>query len=436
MDRARSSLYLDNFRGFSATTIPLRPVNFLIGENSTGKSSVLALVNLLSSPEFWFFQNFNHAYYEFGGFRDILSATAEGATHFTIGFCRTGGDEGTKHERPECYVLSYVEHGALPKIDFVAQADMGKLLVLRVMKEKYRFKVSDLPPEWGKRDSAELFALLSREREGKPSDFRDLPKNIPARAGLVTILGMLRQTLIEGKSARAAYPFPFRVPTHELVWFAPIRTKPKRTYDGYGRQFSPEGEHTPYLLRKRLSPGSPAGFRKAIEGFGQASGLFSKVHIKRLGEDADAPFELMIELAAQCQLRINSVGYGVSQVLPLVAEMLEQGKHVWFALQQPEVHLHPKAQAALGDLIYQVAETDRKHFLVETHSDFTVDRFRMNLKRNPKHTTEAQVLFFERTETGNQVFPIEIGADGEYPEDQPAHFRDFFLQEHMSMLGL
>ena len=70
-------LYLDNFRGFSNTVIPLKPVNFLVGENSTGKTSLLALLNLLSSSSFWLSQDFNSADYEFGGFKDILSKPYE-----------------------------------------------------------------------------------------------------------------------------------------------------------------------------------------------------------------------------------------------------------------------------------------------------------------------------------------------------------------------
>jgi hypothetical protein len=429
-------LYLDNFRGFSKTLIPLKPVNFLIGENSTGKSSILALVNLLCSPDFWFMQNFNLPDYEFGGFHDILSATAKKTNHFTIGFFRKRKDNKTKSETLDCYVLSYIERDALPMIDFVARTDGQKLLVIRSIKGKYKFKSSTIHSKWINKEASNLFNLLSSERDRNLSGFQELPKKISSKASFVPILAMLDFIASEGNFRDDEISFPFPLLTPDLVWFAPIRTRPRRTYDGYGRQFSPEGEHTPYLLRKRLSEKKPTAFRKAIEAFGKASGLFYEVVINRLGKDAAAPFELLVELAPKCPLRVNSVGYGVSQVLPLVVEMLARRNDSWFAIQQPEVHLHPKAQAALGDMLFHLAETDSKHFLVETHSDFTVDRFRMNFKKKIDHKTSAQVLFFERTNSGNQVHPIPILADGEYPDDQPAEFRKFFLQEQMSLLGL
>jgi len=251
------------------------------------------------------------------------------------------------------------------------------------------------------------------------------------------MLAMLESVVTGGEPDPHEFMFPVPLVCHNLAWLAPIRTKPKRTYDGYGAPFSPEGEHTPYLLRRKLSSGKKTEpFRAALEAFGKASGLFSAVEIHRLGEDAAAPFELLVHLLPSCPLRINSVGYGVSQALPLVVEMLARGKDSWFAIQQPEIHLHPRAQAALGDLIFQMAETEKKHFLVETHSDFTIDRFRMNLRKTPGHKSRAQVLFFERSATGNALEVLKLKDNGEYPEKQPAAFRNFFLKEQMDLLGL
>ena len=46
-------IFVDNFRGFKETIVPLKDVNFLVGENSTGKSSLLGLIKLINSPRFW-----------------------------------------------------------------------------------------------------------------------------------------------------------------------------------------------------------------------------------------------------------------------------------------------------------------------------------------------------------------------------------------------
>ena len=48
------TIYLNNFRGFKKSYLTLTDVNFLVGENSTGKTSILKLIKLLSDPRFWF----------------------------------------------------------------------------------------------------------------------------------------------------------------------------------------------------------------------------------------------------------------------------------------------------------------------------------------------------------------------------------------------
>lgn len=437
-----AALYIDNFRGFTKTVIPLKRVNFLVGENSTGKSSLLALVHLLCSPGFWFSQSFNLPDWEFGGFRDILSATAQEKTQFSIGLFASTEDAKTRAERIACYLLSYEERQGLPSLAFLAWLNGRKLFVMRAIQGKrrrYGFRIADAPEEAVRMEPSALFDFLSQERARKQEELQAVPGSIPSQAGslaLPAVVWMLQALSAGQKPEQTEMVFPLPLLTHDLVWFAPIRTRPRRTYDGYGGPFSPEGEHTPYLLRKKLSGSRSDAFRKAIEAFGRESALFDTVLVNPLAEDAAAPFELLVELAFKCPLRINSVGYGVSQVLPLVAEMLARPKRAWFAIQQPEIHLHPKAQAALGDLVFQVAENDSKHFLIETHSDFTVDRFRMNFRRNSEHKTAAQVLFFLRTKAGNQISVIPIRQDGEYADDQPEAFRQFFLQEQMKILGL
>ena len=132
-------------------------------------------------------------------------------------------------------------------------------------------------------------------------------------------------------------------------------------------------------------------------------------------------------------LGLDNVGYGVSQALPVLVEMFVRPKRTTFAIQQPEVHLHPKAQATFGDLIAELARSDEKRFVIETHSDFTIDRFRLNVRRNG--AIPSQLLFFERTDTGNKVTAIEIDELGNLSASQPDSYRDFFYNESLELLS-
>jgi predicted ATPase len=87
-----------------------------------------------------------------------------------------------------------------------------------------------------------------------------------------------------------------------------------------------------------------------------------------------------------------------------------------------------------------MALLDGKRFVIETHSDFTIDRFRMNYRKRrvtrKEQPPQSQVLFFERSNAQNTVTPLPIGAHGELPPDQPKGYRDFFIKEEMHLLDV
>jgi predicted ATPase len=176
-------------------------------------------------------------------------------------------------------------------------------------------------------------------------------------------------------------------------------------------------------------------FHAFMKHVGKASGLFQDVRIKNFGKGATAPFEVDVVLDGK-GLSLSTVGYGVSQSLPVLVEILARGPGTWLAIQQPEVHLHPRAQAALGEVLFEMAARYSQVFLVETHSDFTIDRFRMNYRTERADKPEGQVLFFERREKHNVVTSLPISASGDFPTDQPQRYRDFFVKEEMRLLGI
>ncbi len=432
-----TTIYLDKFRGFTDTVIPFENVNFLVGENSSGKSSVLALLNLMSSPQFWFSQDFNLPDYEFGGFRDILSATAGKHDEFMFGATQHVPPPKTKRQRSRTYLVAFREKEALPTVSFYSRLYDQDLISIKLFDGKFRYHAQTLAESDIPADARGRFDLLRRERDITLDDYLPLPKEIPTAFGLFNVILMLEAISKKDKSHEYEMGFPFPLMMNQIAWLAPIRTRPKRTYDGYGREFSPEGEHTPYELRRQLRGAeSKTGFRDALTLFGKESGLFSEVIVHELGDDASAPFEILLKLQSEIKLRINSVGYGISQALPLVVEMLTRPEQSWFAIQQPEVHLHPRAQAALGDLFFQMAEAQKHQYFIETHSDYTIDRFRLQFRKRPDHKTKAQILYFQRHNGGNQMHAIPIQPNGELSPNQPQDFRDFFVREQLELLGL
>ncbi len=430
----KTYVYIDNYRGFTEEFIPLKQVSFLVGENSTGKTSFLDLIETLSSMPFWLFEP---RYGTPGGaqrhFLDLVSASAKSKKAFSIGavdvdsanpdktfgmFVTYKGLEG----RPVPSRVSVIQGPTVKSLD-------GKLWRNnKADKFKSRVKVcAKASTTVNDESKLRAFATIHKSSYGFV-EVANLEERSPG-----PLFMRFDDILFEGKGIDDR---DFQAPNslmNNLVELAPIRTKPRRTYDAPQTVFSPEGEHTPYVIRKRLTNKTQAdAFRRFIESAGQSSGLFKSIALKQYGNGPMAPFEMKVILGKSA-LSLENVGYGVSQALPVLVEMFVRPRKTAFTVQQPEVHLHPKAQATFGDQIAELARADEKSFLVETHSDFTIDRFRLNVRNHG--ALPSQLLFFERTETGNKVTSIAISDNGELDPSQPDSYREFFYNESLALLS-
>jgi predicted ATPase len=428
-------LYINNFRGFANTYVPIKEVNFFVGENSTGKSSVLSLLRLISTLQFWHDDDFNINDIELGFFDELISKNFIGKKEFQIGF--NINEEMENQERPFKNLLAtYKNEKGSPKLYklkiFVGNTNIS----INVSDKKLRFHLKKVDYTINDLNSFK-FWVNDEDFSGIKYKILNNEDDYSTRLSFYEIRKFLRTELPEEKQNLDGSPRPNFLPY--TTWIAPIRTKPKRIYESVKLIFSPEGDHTPLLIKSILSNQFKENitreqFAKAIEAFGKQSGLFDKIAIENLGKHLSSPFILNIYLNG-VPLKITNVGYGVGQVLPLLTEILVTHKGTWFSIQQPEVHLHPRAQAALGEFLYNAATLSEKCFLIETHSDFIIDRFRLCIKKGESHPS-SQVLFFERKNSGNIVTAIEIDEEGQYSENQPKSFRDFFINEELNLLSL
>lgn len=436
------TFYLDNFRGFTKTTIPLTDVTFCVGENSSGKTSFLSLVHLFSTQRFWFDQLFEGAESAFGHFDDIVSINSDDRRYFRIGFAEysNNGDEGAEPYQ-NAFLFSYKRSGGMPKLHKLTFSFRSSEIVILFAKTSVRYKViqHDREPEFSDFSKGDFNGWVEEHASSSMSGYRVLPAKYkyPYEEYPLVVVSLVRQMLESESDGDSDVYFGIPRPSFggEMAWLAPIRTKPRRTYDEVRSEFSPEGEHTPYVVKKILdTEGRARKFSNFIGKFGKESGLFTEVRVHRFGSSVTSPFELEIVLDKK-PLNISSVGYGVSQALPVAVELFVRAKNSWFAIQQPEVHLHPRAQAAFGEMILELFCAEGKRFLIETHSDFTIDRYRIAHKNSDLKPT-AQILFFERKAGKNIPVTIPILDDGELCQDQPDSYRRFFLNEELRILGL
>ena len=216
--------------------------------------------------------------------------------------------------------------------------------------------------------------------------------------------------------------------------FAPTRANPQRTYDPGAKPPDPEGRHIPMVLA--VSSDALPDFREHMEKFGKASGLYSKVSVRKLGSEGSDPFQIEVELPGGNGPRnLIDVGYGVSQAIPIIAGAVSTDPGTTLLIQQPEVHLHPRAQAAMGSFFAQLADSGRNRLVIETHSDYLVDRVRTDVRDEKIKATDVIILYFEQAKGGVGIHPIGIDARGRVV-GVPEGYRSFFLEEDRRFFGV
>jgi len=435
-------IFMDNYRGFSEALIPLSRTTFLVGENSTGKSSFLTLAHELAGPDIFFRPAASGtAFSGLGGFRDIVSVTSPDRTYFAVGQLRTRNGGGGRRSASTFFIIRYKDEEGLPRVSKYISYSNNRLVIVAFENGEtfYAVRSGDRLPDANIENPEKFFLETYAKEMGRSEGLQPFPAKIPPYGPFPVLLAMLGTFEQEGKIDLEKSKFMIEIPDDFIssarTWFAPIRTKPKRIYEGFKTEFSPEGDHIPYVIRRSLASREEAEkFTRVITTFGQSSGLFSTVKAHSFARDPSAPFEVIIGLRGK-PLNISNVGYGVSQVLPVIVEMIASPKGHSFAIQQPEVHLHPRAQAALGGLLHSLVVEHKHRLIVETHSDYLIDRFRVMIK-NTKQPKDAQVVFFSRNTRGNSFHVLPINEKGQYPSEQPDEFRRFFIDEELKLLEI
>ena len=445
MDATRE-LILQDVRCFQGTQRGhLRPITLLVGENSTGKTTFLGcyrvLHRLLSRRDVtldeWL--DFNEEPFSMGSFRDIVRSRRGRAgriDEFKIGFTITPRNDRSPYE----IAAAFSENGSQPSVSSLCyRFDDESFLELRrgesdgtllstpnhEVETEFPFGtvmllIDVLTSTDAERDSLHRFPNLHPIVEY-------LKDRFPNRES--TDIGLAKR---RGDGLGSVFPF-------QVIPIAPLRSKPKRTYDPVRETASPEGEHVPMLMM-RLDHADKSHWNSLHDDlieFGRESGLFADIKVRRHGKQMSDPFQLQVKVRSGPVANIMDVGYGVSQSLPILVDVLaaEDGKESrTFLMQQPEVHLHPRGQAELASLLVECFKRRGSRFLIETHSDYIVDRVRISVREGVLKADNVSILYFEPKGNAVVIHSMTLDDHGNLLE-APTGYRDFFAKETDRLLG-
>lgn len=131
------------------------------------------------------------------------------------------------------------------------------------------------------------------------------------------------------------------------------------------------------------------------------------------------------------EYKLTQVGFGISQLIPMLTLILSSKKNDLIIIENPEVHLHPKLQAMFVDLCILALNSKRK-LVIETHSEHIINRIRLRIKENNGLLEQINILFFEKEKDYIKQTEIEIAEDGKlsyWP-------KGFFDQSYVDLMGL
>ncbi len=152
--------------------------------------------------------------------------------------------------------------------------------------------------------------------------------------------------------------------------------------------------------------------KEAVQNTLKLLGMEQALKINKKGESYEALLSLLSK--PQTYVSIVEVGFGVSQILPIIAVSLLSPVNSILIFEQPEIHLHPRAEAGLGELFLCLARTGRR-ILIETHSDHLINRLRRRIAEDENNQFEnwVNILFVHPPENG-QGARVEKGRIDKY----------------------
>ena len=206
-------------------------------------------------------------------------------------------------------------------------------------------------------------------------------------------------------------------------YLAPLREYPKRTYQWSGENPQNVGKYGELTVAALL-----ASRKKGTEvelSVAKALQKLELIHNFRLNRIAPnrGDYEILVQKSPNsAEVLITDVGFGVSQVLPILVLCYYAPKGATLIFEQPEIHLHPSVQAGLADIFIEVIKTRNIQIIIESHSEHLLRRLQRRIAEEKDGFTndDAALYFCKMDDQGDsELVPLEIDTYGNicnYPD--------------------
>ena len=458
-----------NFKAFrESSVVDLKPITVFAGVNSSGKSSFLqGLLLLKQSLEHEFFPRLHltgspeEAYVEFaqfseakfkyasandklGFFLQIQGLMPEAAVRFFKGTLpNPTKDAEEDDEKEKSFPLSlYVDIGFRYEEKWGAIVDFLDCRAFCGQATGPHLTINTCPP--GTRDDIQ-FHSMSEDWDEKWVDLMDfqwgtiLPPNLMFRPRTQNGTEDSTREIIE-RIADELGPImnPLRWLTEELEnrfhYLESVRPRPRPLYlidPSPPLQVSAQGDRPFQWLwydRQKpvdtIAPGYEVEEKTLIEATNRilkSLGIDQPLSISKAGSSG---FQIKFNtIGGEECISISHVGFGISQILPIILICLESKRRDTIIIDHPEIHLHPNAQALLADYFIELMKHNRR-IIIETHSQYLINRLVRRTAEYEGLADKINILFTRppEGEKGATIAPLKLDGDGDISNWPP----DFF----------
>lgn len=427
-----NSLGLKNFKCFEELDVTFAPITLLTGANSSGKSSLInAILAVLQTEGFPYILSPNGQYVNLGSFEEMVRANNKRNNfEINIDIAKSYGlqNELKKNKISVKSSWQLVHDDGLPYLNsLLVERDTFRLS----LKDegdfyKVKFKTEITPYRSLKEMQEKLLCIdgvigsFSENIKDKSYEIEDLilrgdmhPVDIADEIDYVTRNG------IDDYFFELKYNDKF-----DFNYIGSFRHSPARTYYRQAKSdFKLEVSGEGYVDQIIEWEESESDEYNSLIKITRQLGLFEDIKSSKF---KSGRFELNVKTHKKAKrASLVDVGFGVSQFLPIVVADLQLSNKSCLAISQPEIHLHPKIQAQFGNyLVNQIRQT-QKQYIVETHSEYLLNRIRLLLTTGELNPEDVQVLYFENDGVKSTVHNVEFTTDGQI-KGAPAGFFDTY----------
>jgi predicted ATPase len=213
-----------------------------------------------------------------------------------------------------------------------------------------------------------------------------------------------------------------------LFYLGPLRNKAERLYTWAGI----EPDSVGHLGQNTIAAILSAKKRKLNFGKGQTLHEFEKliaielqkmtlIEDFRVDKIADnrQEYEVKVKMkGSKKYVGLPDIGFGVSQVLPVIVQLFYAPRNSLIFIEQPELHLHPKAQAELADVVIDAIKSHEKgkprnlQLVLETHSEHFLRRLQRRVAEDVISEDDLAVYFANVTDSGSILEPLQLDTFG------------------------